>query len=69
MCATLKKQDGSYAKATTTFHGKRLWKLCRNGKLFEYVLPRIAETIKTYVGPNQERKAIHLGKRTTRFFQ
>ena len=46
MCATLEKQVGSYTKATTTFHHKRLQKLCRNGKLFEYVLARITETIK-----------------------
>ena len=68
MCATLEKQVGSYTKATTTFNGKRLQKLCRNGKLFEYVLPRITETVKTYIQPNHERKAINLGKRTTRFF-
>ena len=49
MCATLKKQVGSYTKATPPFHGKRLQKLCGDGKFFKYVLPRITETIKTYI--------------------
>ena len=34
------------------FHGKRLQMLCGDGKLFEYVLPRITETIKTYIQLN-----------------
>ena len=46
MCTTFEGQVGSYAKATTPFHGKGLQKLCGDGKLFEYVLPRITETIK-----------------------
>ena len=68
MCATLEKQVGSYIKATTTFHGKKLQKLCGDGKPFEHVLPRIKKTIKTYIQLNEEKKTIHLGKRTARFF-
>ena len=68
MCATPERQVGSYTKATTPFHGKRLQKLCRDGNLFGYVLPRITETVKTNIQLNQERKTIHLRKRTTRFF-
>ena len=66
MCAILKKQAKSYTKITTP-HGKRLQKLCRDGKVFEYVLPRATETIKTNIQLDQERKTIYLGKGTTGF--
>ena len=49
MCATFEKQVGSYTKATTPLHSKRLQQLCEDGKLFEHVLPRATETIKTYI--------------------
>ena len=49
MCTTLEKQVGSYTKATTPLHGKRLKKLHQDGKLFEYVLPRSTETIETNI--------------------
>ena len=67
MCATLEKQVGGYTKATTPFHGKRLQKLCGNGKFLEHVLPRITETVKTYIQLDQERETIYLEKRSTRF--
>ena len=49
MCATLEKQVRGYTKATTPFHGKRLQKICGNGKFFELVPPRITNTVKTYI--------------------
>ena len=50
VCAQpLRSRLKSYTKATTPFHSKRMQKLCGNGKLLEYVLPRIPETIKTYI--------------------
>ena len=64
MCATLDKQIGSYTKATTPFHSKRLQKLCRDGKLLEYVLPRDTD-LKTNIRLDQERKTCLLGERTT----
>ena len=49
MCTTLKKQARHDKKITSPLHGKRLQKLCGDGKLFEYVLPRATETIKTNI--------------------
>ena len=49
MCTTFEKYAGSYPKVTTSLHGKRLQKLCGDGKLFEYVLPRAAEAIKANI--------------------
>ena len=69
MCTTLEKQVGSYTKAITPLHSKRLQKICRDGKLFEYVLPKATETIKTNISLDQERKMIYLGKGTTGFFE
>ena len=54
--------------ATTPFHSKRMQKLCRNGKFFEYVLPRIAESITNYIQLHQKRETIYLRKRTRRLF-
>ena len=34
-------------KLQPPLHGERLQKLCRDGKLFDHVLPRATETIKT----------------------
>ena len=50
MCTIFEKQVGSiYKKLQPPVHGKRLQKLCGDGKLFEYVLPRATETIKTNI--------------------
>ena len=66
MHATMKKQVGSYTKSTTPFHSKRLQKLCGNGKLFEYVLPRITEIIKTYIQLDQKRETHLLGEKNNK---
>ena len=49
VCTTLKKQAGSYTKITTSPHSERMQKLCRDGKLFEYVLARATETTETNI--------------------
>ena len=49
MCTTFEKQVGSYTKAAAPQNGKRLQKLCGDGKLFEYVLPRVTEAIKANI--------------------
>ena len=47
MCTALKEQVRNYTKATASNYGKSLQKFCQNDKLFEHVLPRVIEIIKT----------------------
>ena len=59
---TLRSRLEAIQKLQPPLHGERIQKLCRDGKLFEYVLPRATETIKTNIWLDQERKTIYLGK-------
>ena len=58
--ALQKLQPPSTVKGCRSFVGM--------ANFFKYVLPRITETIKTYIRHDQKRETIYLGKRTTRFF-
>ena len=55
VCATLEKLIRGYTETATPHYSKGMQKLCGDGKFSKYVLPRIAEIIKTNIQLNQER--------------
>ena len=73
MCETLDKQVGSYTKSTTTFHSKRLSKLCRDGKHFKYVLAQNYKNLKPIYNLSRKGRLVkppvlHMPNKTGRFY-
>ena len=62
MYATLKKQVGSYTKATTPFHSKRLQKFCMDGKLLSMFCPELQKLLKPIYDLTRKGKPFIWGK-------
>ena len=62
MCATFEKQFGSYTKATNTFHGKRLQKLCGDGKPLRMFCPELQRLLKTIYNLTRKGRPFIWGK-------